>query len=683
MNAHDLLDMIGDAKGEYIWRAQQHRTGTAQPNSRRRSLRKPLLIAALIALMLLLVGCAVVYVLRLQDLTVGQHQFWLPTYYDKDGNAVTGETIPPETLISLQGANMEALAEWVAFQQEYDPDSSIAITADNSGSNRSIPETYRYAYGCYSQEMVDKLDKIAAKYDLKLLSTETIFQEYENSVLFGALDLPNLLYEDAAIEVEYLSGYFYPEGTFDISLTITMDTGDWKCDGILAGYRYSLKDYFDPVTGSIGDPGEYTQWNYTRKDGKTVLLVMNDMDARMYADLPDACVYVNFDFYPLAGSEKNAPPKAALEQIVELFDLSIAPKPADMAKVTQLQAEAAARQEADRAAAQAKREAQYTKGYEEYVAYVLESWQGSSENRSFLLYDLNGDGVEELYIPGSVVLSMKDGQSYPYFDPSTTGVILYRLRPCEGNVLEIATEDFFSVDEYYFYQAGAESVSYITGVTHDKDENVWYQYPEGPHTDNKQVISQEEAQAILNSYSRIEVELRPLKLYGKPLDGTVYTDPYAKYIARSLERYEEAVNFQYALMDLNGDGVKELITRDVQTSQGGREFLGLAVHGIVDGELSDMKMGSFSYVCEGGILEYAESYDDGSGCHVYYQWNGEEFQVIEKLVKDPIVQIWLQRPELQGSSDPCAITEEEALRIIASYKRLELDMKPFTEYPLS
>ena len=59
MNADQILDMIGDARGEYILQAQQHRAGTAP--KQRPSLRRSLLIAAVIALMLLLVGCTIAY----------------------------------------------------------------------------------------------------------------------------------------------------------------------------------------------------------------------------------------------------------------------------------------------------------------------------------------------------------------------------------------------------------------------------------------------------------------------------------------------------------------------------------------------------------------------------------------------------------------------------------------------
>ena len=48
------------------------------PFSRPKTRMRFFLIAALIALTLLLVGCAVVYVLRLQDLKVGEYRFYVP-----------------------------------------------------------------------------------------------------------------------------------------------------------------------------------------------------------------------------------------------------------------------------------------------------------------------------------------------------------------------------------------------------------------------------------------------------------------------------------------------------------------------------------------------------------------------------------------------------------------------------
>lgn len=62
MNAHDILDLIGDAKGSYVWDAQQVRGGTVSAKVRKFPARKIWLIAAVMALLLMLVGCTVAYV---------------------------------------------------------------------------------------------------------------------------------------------------------------------------------------------------------------------------------------------------------------------------------------------------------------------------------------------------------------------------------------------------------------------------------------------------------------------------------------------------------------------------------------------------------------------------------------------------------------------------------------------
>ena len=96
-----------------------------------------------------------------------------------------------------------------------------------------------------------------------------------------------------------------------------------------------------------------------------------------------------------------------------------------------------------------------------------------------------------------------------------------------------------------------------------------------------------------------------------------YSDPYAKYIAKSLYRYDNAVNYRYTRMDLNGDGVAELITQDALINQ---QYLLLRVQTNVDGKLTAVKTGTgvdiFTNVCEGGILEYSEDYDENG--HPYH-----------------------------------------------------------------
>ena len=65
MNAHDILDMVGESEAAFVWDAQQVRCGNIHSSGKKLVGRKLWLIAAIIALMLLLVGCAIVYVLSL------------------------------------------------------------------------------------------------------------------------------------------------------------------------------------------------------------------------------------------------------------------------------------------------------------------------------------------------------------------------------------------------------------------------------------------------------------------------------------------------------------------------------------------------------------------------------------------------------------------------------------------
>ena len=687
MNSYEILQAMTDIPNNYILSAQE-RLGCGQdtPAAQKNTPRRILLIAAIVIMILGLVGCAVVYMLRLQDMKVGEYSFYVPPAYDEDGNLIPVETHAPITQISLQGANMEALAEWLEFTNAYDPDLEIAGQADQAakaGEPWDIPENYHLTYGCYSQEMVDKLNEIVEKYDLKLLSTDISCQSYESSVLFGSLGLDSLFSSRQGVTAEYYGGYFFPEGTFDTSLYIDLDAEDWKLEENFVSYRYSAKEYFDPVCGSIREIDDYTQWNYTRKDGKTVLLILNESTARIYADLPDAFISILVDPVIWVNGEKTPMTAAALEALAELFDLSIKPGAVDMARVEQLKAEAQANHEAEKADAMKNHEAKYNAGYQEFVNYRLETTY-NPESLSYIMYDVNSDGTDELIIQYSDILSMKDGTSYKYFDITEVKIAGATFYPCEGNTFELCHE-LFAMHQYYYYQAEAESVSFITGVIHDTNEDIWYRSLNGgSYNENIEQITAEEAQQIRDSFTRIEVDFLPLVKYGQEVTSIHLTDPYARYIADKMERYADAVNYQYALLDVNNDGIEELITRDSIMHTNGETYLTLSIHTIRDGGLWDIGIYGFDYVCEGGILEESDDYvgrEDGSLYHAFYRYTDKGFEMIEKVVRNPVSLHWGHA--LLAGPDRKTVTEEKAKSILASYKRLELDWKPFTEYPLS
>ena len=675
MKAMDLLVGFGSVKDSYVISAEEFRQGKKEAQIKRLSTRKMWLIAAVIALMLLLVGCAVIYVLRMQDMKVGEYSFYVPTEYDENGNVIPVETQEPITLLSLQGTNMEALAEWLAFTNSYDQDGTILIEADGTGSEWELPDNYQLTYGCYSQEMVDKLDEIVNKYHLKLLSSYIPLNYYESSVLLNSLGLKGLVKTDPDVQVEYGDGDFHIEGTFTLNMEISLDMGDWSWEQGSASYRYSMKDYFDPLTGSMLESHDYTQWDYTRKDGKKVLLVLNEGTARIYAELPKAFISIYLDPVICVDGNEVSMTQEALQQLAELFDLSIEPQPTTMEQVEKYKAEAQAQYEADRAASRAEHEAMYAAGYKEFVEYRLGTVP-NPENVSYVLYDVNGDGVEELIINSLDILSMKDGQSYKYFDLTNTGVFIGRLQPCEGNVFEVYCEDL-GMYQHYFYQANAESASFITGVSHDASNGAWYLHSkDGAYTENRKQITEEEAQRILDSYTRIEFRWLPLKRFGEPPVSMDYSDPYAQYIAEALVRYDNAKNYTYALMDLNRDSIEELITFQPGS---GQDTASLRIFTIQNGELTQYAS-DVSYICAGGILEECEEGQSDQGeYYAFYRCGATGPEFIEKIVRDPYTLHW---GRVQAGQEGRTVREEEAMEVIASYQHLNLDMKLFTEYPM-
>lgn len=681
MNANEILDMIGDAKGTYLWETQKYRDGTAGA----KPLPRLWLVAAVIGLMLLLVGCTVAYVLRLQDLKVADYRPTTPTVYDENGDVISLPTLAPRTQITLQGANQEALAEWNSFCRDYDPDGAIVTANDNN--ELGIPNPYYIPYGCYSWEMVNKLDEIVQKYDLKLLSPDVGCQSYESSVLFSSLGIDGVFHGD----VEYLAGYFYPEGTFNIALLFQPDTDQWPYEDNLAEYYYSVKEYFDPVYYEVADLENCTQWNYTRSDGRTVLLVMNDEWARIIADLQDALVTVSFASSKWDGGTKVQMTQSALEQISEQFDFSIQPHPADMTKVDALMEAARADYEAERAAAA---ENLYTQGYEQYIQQKLEKAAAhGTRTRDGLFYalcDLNGDGVMELLSGGKAslweILSMRDGKSYQYADcEKISSLAALQFTVCENHVLELERIRDNSAEIWYYFRAEAEGLTYLEGL--EKNEDTWYSLPvsptEGPDAEVRTEITEQQAQAIIASYVPMETQpqWQQMKRYGEPVKPIPWTDPYAIYIATSLEWFEDAGKLTYTLMDLNGDGVQELIARDILTTQaGGTEpVYTLSVHTIVDGKLVFVQPHGLTDVCEGGILMYGE--EDGTH-YEFYRMKGTELELIEMIYQDRIQKYWVRAVEGENpQSSNCS--EETARSYIAQYHPIELNLKPFSEFPFS
>ena len=136
MTPMKLIKVIGDVDESYVLSALETRDVHAKTNNRT-SRSRSLLIAALVALMLLLVGCAVMYVLRLQDMSVGKETY--TQTFDDSGKAI--EPVEKEwdvlTPFGHSGDPIQlATKEWSDFVETYDPDGGVM---DNNLDHPEIP----------------------------------------------------------------------------------------------------------------------------------------------------------------------------------------------------------------------------------------------------------------------------------------------------------------------------------------------------------------------------------------------------------------------------------------------------------------------------------------------------------------------------------------------------------------
>ena len=164
MKSMDLLETIGSIRDKYILEA--HSQNIVQ--KKRIPSRRLFLIAAIIALMLLLVGCAAV-LFGLQKISLGKVTF---PQYSQPGW--------PMDLVSTNGyldsANYQATQEWLAFITSYDQDRSLEQQKDTNGY--TAPEDYQ-VYNCYTKEMQEKVDEICEKYGLQLAGSIYFTRETE------------------------------------------------------------------------------------------------------------------------------------------------------------------------------------------------------------------------------------------------------------------------------------------------------------------------------------------------------------------------------------------------------------------------------------------------------------------------------------------------------------------------
>ena len=295
-----------------------------------------MVLVAIIAAAIMLMGCAIV-ALCLHDLKIGEVTTGSGEILDSDGNVVL-EREMTEDVISLHGfinsPTYLAHQEWFEFYEEYSE--NHVITEEE---NFYVPPEEYEAYTAYNQELQDKIDEIAGKYDLKLLGVFAPFQRSERQVFYDAIGVDSLLVPGSTATIEQESGYFYEGGNFKVEFHMEMldQENNWPYPMFNSIY-YSRKDYFDDAYLNVGDIEFWDQWTYTTSSGMDVLIASYEYGAIVFCDKEDSIIYVRIENNYQTGYDQETDSyethiimtREQLEQVVDQIDFSIEVESVDM-----------------------------------------------------------------------------------------------------------------------------------------------------------------------------------------------------------------------------------------------------------------------------------------------------------------------------------------------------------------
>lgn len=676
MNGKDLLIGLGNISHKYYDEAEN---ATIVSEARHRSLKRPLLVAAIIAMMLLLVGCAVVYALRLQDMSIGTETY--TQTFDDNGKYLD---VPVEktrdvlTLFGHSGDNIQkATAEWFAFLETYDPDGALM---DNNPDHAEIPNQYEYTYGCYTADMAAKVDEIATKYDLKLLEEWIPFQAWQSDIFLEESGIASFLLPDCGAEMTHISGMYYPPYNFSMDFELVTDKLDTRIWGSI---DYANKDFFPRDYSGGVDLSSFEQWDYTAPDGTPLLLALNNKGrAYIIAEPENAMLILYFDgnfslsAYPEVDEILT---KQELEAVADLFDYAIQPQLADRAVIDQKRGEAQAEYDAEHSYVPAV--------YGNFNAYLLDRYAVPDSKLQYSFYDLTGDGEEELLLgtDGAFTewLTIRDGKAVPY------GMATCYL--CEGFVREhYETADELStferrryfvptLDGAYFGEDVENSGEMAVAITYKQGK--WYQSTDLYGLEETD-ISETDAQKIISRYPRVELDWKPLMEY--PLDGdgvTIGSYLEAKDIRVSddelLQIYKDYLKNKadlyythYRILDINSDGVQDLLL-----SGDGERYWNVQTFRY--GIMTSVLVADF-YLCEDNIIERAGIEHRDWGVEVERH---RFIRLQDMTVKNTLDFVAYNKATDSWESDYDAtpMVREDAEAILAKYPRIDQGMRPISE----
>lgn len=301
-----------------------------------RTIRRPLLVAAIITLALMLVGCAVVYVLSMNGIRLGEQTEKRDVFeFDpKTGEAVAyiGQESYTEQVFTIAGLHdspsNQAAQEWFAFIKAYDPDN--AIRNERWGTEMNFPEAYD-SYHIYTDEMKEKVDEICQKFGLKLAGKQMDFKTSVN--VCDALGIQSIQSSEHGLFFTFGNAKCWEQGNFYLEFDVAYpEKTETELSDTYGTLHWNRKDCFSDDVITYEDNGDWREWEYTTTSGHKAVITSSQSDSRGYiiCDRGEAVMSIMVedqwtygegpDWNTLYLSDRQ------MEQLVDAIDAAIQPK---------------------------------------------------------------------------------------------------------------------------------------------------------------------------------------------------------------------------------------------------------------------------------------------------------------------------------------------------------------------
>ncbi len=353
MNGQEIFLGLSYISRKYIEEAETETVSGGTGKVHR--IRRPFLLAAVIALLLLLVGCAAVYVLKMEHVKISsgtdQRDYSLVDgVYVKDPHTVDTTTL---SMAGLKGSNAyKACADFYAYETE--------LRANKSESGD---------WTGYSDALNAKAQELAEQYGLKPEGQALTFRTLRS--MCDALGVERFVRDSQDVSIDIDQGFCLDSGNFFVLLRFAFpeDRG-YEVTQTSGALYWNRQDTFSSDYITLEDRGDWVERNYTTSAGNTVLILTSPSQERGYiiCDRGDALMTVWLDVNPellsedagVVSAEYLHMTDAQLNMVADALDFAIQPNVPTQADVD---AQAAPPQEATQNGYTLKLKSVETDGY--------------------------------------------------------------------------------------------------------------------------------------------------------------------------------------------------------------------------------------------------------------------------------------------------------------------------------